>query len=149
MSALERMDERERDLVFSLFGEACPAELPTNVHVNIDLLRRCTNLAPARIKQILGGLASLGFTSSLREDDENPESLGRQEMLVVTWSDPAVDVADEFPDTSTTVAEAMVRLVRASYCAGCGPPVLRRLDFGQLATVTSEDDRHSLAPQAD
>lgn len=142
MSVLRRMSERERDLVFTLFGEACPAELPENVHVNIDLLRRCTGIAPARIKRTLGGLSSLGFASSLRDDDENAESLGRRVMLVLTWTNLSGDVKDELFDSSTAVADAMIRLVRTRYCGICGPPVLRRLDFGQLATVTSEDDQH-------
>lgn len=142
MNVLRRMSEQERDLVFALFREACPAELPKNVHVNIDLLRRCTGVAPARIKRMLGGLFSLGFTSSLREDDENKESLGRHEMLVVTWTNLSADIEEEFPNTSTAVAAAMVGLVRSSYCRTCGPPVLRNLDFAQLATVTFEDDLH-------
>jgi hypothetical protein len=141
IQALERMSENEREIVFGIFSNSCPAELPDNVHINIDLLRRLTNVAPARIKRELGRLSSLGFSSSLREDDENEESLGRREMLVLKWSDFSADV-DE-PEEATAVADAMIRLARERYCSKCGDAALRRLDFGQLATVTVEDDIHS------
>jgi hypothetical protein len=135
---LGRMDEHEKQLIFALFSNACPAELPDNVHINIDLLRRLTGIAPARIKRMLGRLSSLGFTATLREDDENEDSLGRHEMLVIEWMDPNLTGVDE----GTAVASAMIRLARSGYCSEHGDAALRHLDFGQLSTATTEEDTH-------
>ena len=139
---LGRMTETERELVFTILQAACPSELPENLHVNIDLLRRCTGVAPARIKKVLGGLASLGFTCALRKDDETQGSLGKREMLVLTWSNFSVGARTERRETALAVACAMVCLVQEHYCGTCGPAALRRLDFGYLATATSEKDHH-------
>jgi hypothetical protein len=38
--ALIRMSEEERTLLFAVFLHGCPAELPDNIHVHLDLLRR-------------------------------------------------------------------------------------------------------------
>jgi hypothetical protein len=64
-------------------------------------------------------------------------------MLVVTWTDLTADAEFEDPDTSTVVADGMIKVLREWYCTACGQAAFRRLDFGQLATVTSETDEHA------
>jgi hypothetical protein len=140
-NTLDRMSEQEHLAVFAAFRHGCPAELPANVHINIDLLRRYTGIAPARLKTILGGLSSLGFSTRLREDDENDDALGQTKMLVLRWS----NLSDtEFDDelTSTLVVSKMIELATGGLCHECGQAALTRLDFGQLSRATSEADSH-------
>ena len=135
---LQRMTKEERLTIFSIFRFGCPAELPENIHINIDLLRRHTGFAPAKIKRLMGNISSLGFMSKLREDTETEGHLGLQEMLVVEWHDMSIE--DGGP--ATDVAVGIIRLTSEGYCEQCGNRALERLDFGQLASATHEEDEH-------
>jgi hypothetical protein len=41
---LKRMSPEERLIVVTLFAEGCPAELPDNLHMSLDLIRRITGM---------------------------------------------------------------------------------------------------------
>jgi hypothetical protein len=135
--ALHRMSETERSLVFDLFEHCCPTELPDNVHINIDLLRRVSGLSPARIKRIFDRLGSLGFYASLRDGSHGlsgePES-----MLVIEWHVTNVSRGGN----ATVVASAMLDAAVAGYCEICGREALRKLDFSQLSSATATTDAH-------
>ena len=137
--ALNRMSDDERTIVFWIFLQGCPAELPENIHINIDLLRRCTGFAPNKIKRLCAKISSLGFLSSLRDDEEtDPARIGRSEMLVLEWHDLSVDN----PDNATAVATAIVTEATSGYCHEHGFEALSRLDFSQLASATTQIDVH-------
>lgn len=136
LQTLRRMSTEERDLVFHFILHACPAELPTNLHINVDLLRRILGVSPADVKLILSQLASLGVFCSLREDDEH-KHLGSSELIVMEWHDMR-----EGGGNIIDVASAMVEMATAGYCEKHGVQALRRLDFGQLSDATALQDRH-------
>lgn len=139
LTTLKRMSEEERKLLFHFFRNGCPAELPVNVHINIDLLRRASGFPPNKIRRLLGSLRSLGFTTTVREDKENPvEELGTSEMLVLEWDD--LSSLDSLKGTA--VASAMVFGATSDYCEVHGQMALERLDFSQLASSTSVVDVH-------
>lgn len=138
LHTLKRMSEEERLLLFQFFLHACPAELPENVHINIDLLRRVSGFAPSKIKRLLAGLQSLGFTVSLKEDDETEGHLGRQEKLVLEWHDMSL----EGRGNATDIAEAMITGATAGYCEEHAVEPLKHLDFSQLAEATAVEDHH-------
>jgi hypothetical protein len=142
LSSLKRMTAEERDLLFRFFLNACPAELPENVHINIDLLRRTSGFTPSKIKRLLAGLQSLGFFTKLREDDETEGHLGRYEMVVLEWHDMSITGRGN----ATDVANAMIVGAASGYCEQHALEALTRLDFSQLAAVTSVADDH---PPAD
>lgn len=144
-SALQRMTELEREVVFNVFLHGCPGELPENIHINLDLLRRYTNITPARIKRIMGQIASLGFESHLREDDETEGRLGKKEMLVVEFQVLSAEYYHE-TDMGTGIAHSMIETATDEYCEEHSIEVLRRLDFHNLATSTFEPDSHELTP---
>lgn len=138
-SCLKRMTEDERYLIFCFFLSACPAELPENVHINIDLLKRMSGFAPSKIKRLLSGLQSLGFFTKLTEDQETEGHLGKQEMLVLEWHDMSTDGVGN----ATGIADAMTQGATSGYCFEHGLEALMRLDFSQLSLVTSVEDDHS------
>jgi hypothetical protein len=142
LNCLKRMSEEERSLVFDFFLHACPAELPDNVHINIDLLRRVAGFVPSKIKRLLAGLSSLGFTISLREDDETEDRIGRLEKLVLEWHDMSLEGYGD----ATNVANAMIIRATAGYCEEHAIEALNRLDFSQLADATAVDDHHGKRP---
>lgn len=140
-SSLKRMTDDERHLIFHFFLKACPAELPENVHINIDLLRRLSGVTPSKIKRLLGGLQSLGFFTMLGEGQETEGHLGRHEMLALEWHDMSVDGVGN----ATDVADAMIHGATSGYCELHAIEALKRLDFSQLAKVTAvEDDHHAI-----
>jgi hypothetical protein len=140
IGVLKRMSLDERTVVFELFLNGCPTELPENVHINVDLLRRYTGFAPNKLKRLLGGLQSLGFYASLREDDETDGHLGKYEMLVLEWHNMSVE--DEADGNATMVACEMVLGAAEEHCETCRKAALERLDFSSLATVTTRAAEH-------
>ena len=138
-SCLKRMIEDELYLIFCFFLSACMAELPENVHINIDLLRRTSGFTRSKIKRLLGGLQSLGFFSELKEDQETEGHLGKQEMLVIEWHDMSTDGIGN----ATVIADAMIQGATSGYCFEHGLEALMRLDFSQLSEVTSVEEDHS------
>jgi hypothetical protein len=134
---LKRMAPDERRLVFHLVQQACPAELPENIHVNIDLLRRVSGFPPSKIRRLLSRISSLGFTTRMRIDDETLDRLGKEEMLVLEWQDFSLDGGN-----NTEVVRAMILGAADNYCEEHGMEALERLDFSQLASSTSVKDVH-------
>jgi len=124
---LKRMSQDEREVVFQSFINGCPTELPGNVHINVDLLRRITGFAPAKIRRLLSGINSLGLFCKFQEYHGN-------EIVAVEWHDMSTD--NNVGGNATVVADKMIRVAMEGYCAECGMDTLRRLDFSQLATVT-------------
>ncbi len=141
LRALQRMNEEERHAVLKTLWMGCPADLPDNVHIDVDLLRRLTGSSAVRLKRILGGLRSLGFECSVRDATEDElrthGALGDSEMLELTWR----DLGANFGYPALAVAEAMVTGATDGYCEEHGWAFLERLDFSQLATVTATVER--------
>ncbi|SRR6266446_4830313 len=143
---LRRMSEEERDVVLSLLHHGCPADLPHNVHINVDLLRRITKKPVARLKRILGAIRSLGFACSIREStqdeaEQHGETLGHSHTFELNW----VDLSDDSEYPAIVVAYEMVLVATDKYCEEHGTEFLGRLDFSQLATATvsKESRRHT------
>ena len=125
----------------------CPADLPQNVHIDVDFLRRLSGKPVARLKRLLGGMRSLGFKCSIREstEEENRESteeekcvhgtvLGDSYLFELNWVDLS-DGGGEYP--SLLVASEMVVGATENYCEEHGADFLERLDFSQLSSATA------------
>jgi len=134
---LQRMSTEEREVIFQTIICGCPAELPENIHIDIDRLRRMTNFSVSKIKRILAGLSSLGFEVTYRDhhDHEGEVSTGKDSVLVVEWHDMSVD-KNAFGN-ATVVASEMIGGATEDYCEECGMINLRKLNFAQLSTVTT------------
>ncbi len=140
---LQRMSKDEREIIFQSFMCGCPAELPDNIHINMDLLRRVTDFAPTKIHRLASGLSSLGFNITYRAHHEHDEdaSLRNARVLVIEWHDMSTD--DDVVGNATVVVNAMISGALENLCEECGINHLRKLDFSQLATVTrSVEARH-------
>ena len=139
LETLNRMSKEERNVVFQFVLNACLEELPDNLHINIDLLRRYTGSTPRRLRRVLGGLQSLGFETCVRDDEEtNPGYIGKSEMLVLRWHDMRYDGMGN----STDVMSTMIQGATEGYCQDHAMAALDRLDFSQLGTATTEIDEH-------
>jgi hypothetical protein len=152
------MSPDERDLVFRVFFEGCPAELPENVHIDLDLLRRISGFTPNKILRLLDGLNSLGFYVDLREGSDH-EGIGAfDRIVVIEWHDMTSD--EDVAGNATLEANEMISGGMEGFCEEHALEKWRRLDFSQLASATSSTDRHErnealnttttgVAPEAD
>lgn len=134
---LQRMTHEEREVIFQIIICGCPVELPENIHIKIDNLRRITNFSVAKIKRLVGGLSSLGFDVSYRDQHEHDDEayIGKDSVLVIEWHDMSVD-KNVFGNATMVVSE-MVGVALENFCEECGMINLRKLNFSQLATVTT------------
>ena len=142
---LRRMTLDERNTVISLIRFGCPADLPDNVHINTDLLRRHTGISVTRLTRLLGGIRSLGFRCSVSKGKDHEEvtageSLGEVDLFNLTWFNLSED-AGEFPEL--LVASEMIDGATYQYCEEHGTPFLERLDFSQLSNATATEEEHS------
>ena len=136
---LHRMTPDERNVVFSMIRFGCPADLPQNVHIDVDFLRRLSGKPVARLKRLLGGMRSLGFKCSIQESTEEKECvhgtvLGDSYLFELNWVD-LTDGGGEYP--SLLVASEMVVGATENYCEEHGADFLERLDFSQLSSATA------------
>ena len=136
---LRRMTPDERNVVFSMIRFGCPADLPQNVHIDVDFLRRLSGKPVARLKRLLGEIRSLGFKCSIRESTEEEECvhgtvLGDSYLFELNWVDLS-DVGGEYP--ALLVASEMVAGATENYCEEHGVDFLERLDFSQLSSATA------------
>jgi hypothetical protein len=136
------MTAEERDTVLSIMLLGCPAELPENLHIHVDLLRRVTGRPPVRLKRILGGLSSLGFSCSLRPQQDHETGShrlpGSFQEFVLKWT----DLSDESDYPALLPAREMVLGATEDYCEEHGKQFLERLDFSQLAKATASKEVH-------
>lgn len=136
-NTLERMSATERRTVFGIFLNGCPAELPDNIHINLDLIRRILETSTTRVVDTVSGLESLGFYWKVRKG-HSPRSKETDPTLVIEWHDMHV----ENPGNFTEVANAMMALATENYCTKCSHKALQNLDFSSLATVTRKLESH-------
>ena len=136
---LRRMTLDERNVIFSLIRSGCYTDMPDNVHINTDLLRRLSGKPVARLKRLLGGIRSLGFECSIRESTEDEACvhgtvLGDSYLFELNWVDLS-DGGGEYP--ALLVASEMVAGATENYCEEHGGLFLERLDFSQLSSATA------------
>lgn len=141
---LQRMSPDERRIVYTILMHACPAEMPENLHMSADLIRRITGFPPAESKALLAAIRPLGFECSAREPNNGHknELMPDDEVLVMEWSDMSVDVPSVEGIGDLEIADNMVRLARDPYCETHADEALMNLNFTGLSTATFDPDGH-------
>ncbi len=137
MQTLMRMTVDERRLVIHIFTEGCRTQLPDNIHINLDIVRRDLGIAPTALVERLRAMASIGFEEEIRSDEEHGD-----DVLVVRWvdliayeDDFTIDFADE---KATEVAVQMLDVgIGDERCQPCTEQCIDNLDFSLLASSTT------------
>jgi hypothetical protein len=143
---LKRMSPEERLVVLTIFAEGCPAELPDNLHMSLDLIRRITGMPVTQVTEILSGLGSLGFVFEVREEDpdDKHDLAGTGPLAVISWNNLST-VDEAFEGEPFAVAETTLKLVLDNYCEEHGrATIVDRLDFSALASSTKTEHTHSV-----
>ena len=144
LQVLIRMTPDERAAVVALMRFACAHRTPTNIHIDVDLLHRYTGKSVAELERLLGEVRSLGFQCSVREATDQDEQtqgavLGKVQFFDLNWRS-LTDDDDDY--AALVVACEMIDGATEGRCEECGTELLDRLDFSQLATVTSLEEPH-------
>lgn len=129
---LKLMDQDERRFVFYLFAHGCHAELPENIHINLNYLRRLSGWSRQKIRKIIEGIECLAFSAEIVEQDTctwagRPRST--KSYLVEMEVRCTLDI--EAPNI-TELLDVIVSSVTEGYCPDCAPNVFCRLDFSAL-----------------
>ena len=148
--ALSRMTPDERDTVTALIQFACALRGPNDVHIDADYLSRITGKPVPRLRGLLGGIGSLGFSCSFLEgshdgEDMPGELLGQRFFFHLKWIDLSaheeftIEEIERFDEhlPELIVATEMIECATEDYCEHCGRQFLERLDFSQLAEATA------------
>jgi hypothetical protein len=136
VGALKRMSDTERKLVAYVFMCGCPTDLPANVHIRADLLRRITGLAPSKCIRELERLSSLGFITKVSREKES----GADPIIKLTFD--VRNVGYDGPEDATGTVHEMVGCLTEEYCQECSIRAILDGDFSALATVTHKPERH-------
>jgi TIR domain len=135
---LQRMSEDERRVFLTALYHGCTAELPDNVHVSLDLVRRCTGFHVAKIKRLLAGMVSLGIHCRVLQSSHH--DFGTEgEMAYLDWD---IRALADHGGNAIAVSYEMVHVVTSCYCEEHGMEVLLRGDFSQLSSETSMEHEH-------
>ena len=139
MQTLLRMTTDEHRLIAHLFAEGCRTQLPDNVHLSLDIVRRDLGIAPSEVIERVRGMTSLGFEQEIRRDEDHGD-----DVLVVRWVDTMRyddnEVAEEFSfERPTAIAVTMLDVGASDEgCKQCAEQCVERLDFSLLASSTSK-----------
>lgn len=139
MLSLSRMTEDERWLLGTIFAIGCPSEMPDNMHVELDIVRRDLKMPIAEVESTLRGLRALGVEMELRESGDEGASHD-DATIAVSWADhmihPEDSLAQEFAfERSTEIAAAMLEVGMDHYCLQCARDRIVAMDFSGLARV--------------
>ena len=150
LDVLRRMESDERKAVINLIRFGCPGELPANLHINADLLRRITGMSVAKLQRIMGDIRSLGFLCTLErahhpEPEDSGEILGEVDLFKLKWDNMSVTKNSDNGIETLMVVDEMIMSATVGLCDECGDTVLERLDFSQLASATATDETHDVA----
>lgn len=130
-TSLTRMSDDEKFVVFHLFLHCCPADLPENVHIEADLLRRITNFPIPKIKRILQGINSIGFKFYTKEDKKH-----NGEILAIEYHNRGMN----YPGNATFIAHKVIEIVSSGFCVHHALDTLKILDFSKLAEITTKEN---------
>lgn len=140
--ALTRMSQDERRLLFEFFANGCSSDLPENIHISLDLLRRVTSMPVVEIEKILHGMKSLGIEIQ-RRDEEDGEGDDIAELRWIALRTFEEDWQYEFAENNSTgVAVTVLLGVNQEGCKRCALKAIDNLDFSQLSSALIDTEEH-------
>lgn len=138
---LKLMTPKERHILATACGNACPAGLPDDVHLRIDYLARVSGVSRDELVAIFSRLDCLDIKSRLYESDshEDEHSLGRaSEIIELTYEPLLID----FDENATPIMTAMFDCISDQACPTCVQNAIERVDFSLLGTLTGFEEIH-------
>jgi hypothetical protein len=137
VEALQRMSITEKRLVAYTFLQGCPTDLPSNIHISADLLRRLSGLPVSRCVREIKNLSSLGFSTKLSKRKHSRDD------LIIELSFEVRKVDYEGPEHATGTVSEMIDCLNEEYCRECTLEAVINGDFSALARTTKKPEKHS------
>jgi hypothetical protein len=138
VEALQRMSQLEAQVLLQVFIHGCPVELPKNVHIKADFLRRLTGMPPLRCIRELKRLSSLGFVTRTAKRKHGESGLTIEVSFVV------MNVGYDGPRDATKTVDAMIDSLGAETCCEeCAVKALLNGDFSFLASAARKVKQHN------
>lgn len=136
VETLRRMSGAEKNLVADMFIYGCPTDLPENVHVSPDFLRRVSGLPVSQCIRELKRIGSLGYEVKVRKRRHGH----RDPTIALSFH--MRRVAYDGPDDATGTIDQMIQCLNEEYCSECVRAAVLRGDFSVLATATKRTEKH-------
>jgi len=137
--SLVRMSELERRVLFQACMDGCHGDMPENIHVSIDLIRRPLGMASAEVVETLQGMQSLGISLDPHPSDDHDAD----DIMEIRWTN-FVGYEDErkedfSTEMSTAIAYEVVTGAAEDNCMTCALEGLNALDFSALSSVLATE----------
>jgi hypothetical protein len=134
VQSLQRMTVDERELVALIILNGCPSQMPENMHIEVEIVRRDLGLPFQETIEKLRRLSTLGFNIETREGLEHESEL----IVVVDWDDRSMTSdGDPFAEEySTLVADKVLDVGTGDGCTTCYKNCIEFLDFSNLSSAT-------------
>lgn len=138
---LALMRPAERALLARLATNACPAGLPENLHMQLDLLGRHARKKPAAILEMFSRLECLNFHTEIDQDAEHGG-----DTIRVTYEPLLTSGTKEldFSDDGAGYVYALFDSFEGAVCPDCTKEAIKRLDFSHLSNITHFPERDHL-----
>lgn len=130
MNELKKTKTDERRLLYVLFTEGCPAELPENIHINVDVLKRVSGFSLSKVTHLFQAMRSLGIEGEIvkRKDDGWSKHFKGQtiDLAVVSFYSRASG------ENITAILSMILDVFTDRLCPQCAEEAFCRLDFSCL-----------------
>ena len=126
----------ERRLLYDVFSNGCPSELPENIHINAGYIQRLSGYSLEKILALLYNVECLGFNIQIDDKENENYMSGQMKIITVKWYDNTVDGYGNCTDVLAKMFESFARLC----CPNCRRAALDRLDFSSLEEDCDESE---------
>jgi hypothetical protein len=137
--SLKLMTSDERIILFTAIYNACPAGLPDNIHLNIELLSRLVGSSIEEIESIFAHLDSLGYVSRVYKENNHKDNLCKAKNIIEIEYQPLLTDTDI--DNGTCVMAAIVEILTSKFCLECSKNAFERIDFSILSSLTGYPEK--------
>jgi hypothetical protein len=116
--ALSRTTVNEKLAIVTIFTQGCPHNLPDEIHISFDLLRRLLGWSGLRFRKTLGNLNSLGFGIVFVSNKFKVTKAKEPKFVSLRWScgSPGIEKLLGAVHNFTCVADLMIKTVAENYC---------------------------------
>ncbi len=131
---LKRLTDAEKEVLLTIILLGCHAELPENIHVDVERIVEATGLTIKNILRDLSGISVFGFECKSIQFHDDHGNLNEHIDIMWNQSQGKKFVMD--------IVYHMVHGATDGYCVGHAMAALRRNDFSQLSSDTFRLDEH-------
>jgi hypothetical protein len=124
---LRNLNDLERKVIFLIFLNGCPSDLPENIHIESKHLERLSKISKNNLEKILKNISSEGFFFHKNSVPEHGETLFIEYHCLEASN----------PGNATGIFSILVSAASKNFCGEHALEKLIKLNFMQLCSLTS------------